>query len=240
MSLDQDQFPVEEEVTREIVRVLRMGATFQAALHGLHARLELPAVLDEQERMRLATAYDGTAATLRARAAKEPDGSPARVELERRAATYEARSRVKRGGQRMPRNLRTPRERLEAVALLRDALVQVLALAGEVDAADLEFFEAALVDNRGVRPPTAGSAGEQLGFVQSILRGVLARLGALVDDAGDVHLLPFAMSITETADGVLTGVVAGAAGAQPRVSFSGAAAPAPAGPLAETSPGETP
>lgn len=135
MSPDQNQFPVEEEVTREVVRVLRMGAAFQAALHGLHAKLELPAVLDEQERRRLAAAYDGTAATLRARAAKEPDGSPARVELERRAATYEARSRVKRGGQRMPRDLRTPRERLEAVALLRDGLVQVLELSGEVDSA---------------------------------------------------------------------------------------------------------
>jgi hypothetical protein len=68
MSLDENSIPVEEEVTREIVRVLRMGAAFQAALHGLHSKLELPAVLDEQERMRLAAAYDATAGTLRARA----------------------------------------------------------------------------------------------------------------------------------------------------------------------------
>ena len=193
MSLDQNSIPVEEELTREIVRVLRMGAAFQAALHGLHSKLELPAVLDEQERMRLAAAYDATAGTLRARAAKEPEGSAPRAELERRAVTYEARARVKRTGERMPRELRTPRERLEAVAVFRDGLVQLLELSGEVDAADLEFFEAALVDDRGVRPPVAGSAGEHLGFVQSILRGVLGRLGAVVEDAGGIHVPPFAL-----------------------------------------------
>ncbi len=218
MSLDLTTHPIEEEVTREIVRVLRMGAAFQAALHGLHSKLELSAVLDEQERMRLAAAYDGTAATLRARAAKQPEGSDARVENERRAATYEARARVKRSGERMPRELRTPRERLEAVAVLRDALVQILELSGDVDAADLEFFEAALVDDRGARPPAAGSAGEQVAFVQSILRGVLARLGAFVDDAGGVHLLPFGVTTSEAADGAVTSMVQGAPG-QERVSF---------------------
>jgi hypothetical protein len=181
MSLDENSIPVEEEVTREIVRVLRMGAAFQAALHGLHSKLELPAVLDEQERMRLAAAYDATAGTLRARAGA--------------------------GGKR-------------------------------------EFFEAALVDDRGVRPPVAGSAGEHLGFVQSILRGVLGRLGAVVEDAGGVHVLPFALSMTETADGVLISAVAGAPGAQPRVSFSGAPpAPgraAPAAPSLGTPPGGAP
>jgi hypothetical protein len=227
MSLGQNAIPFdEEEVTREIVRVLRMGAAFQAALHGLHSKLELPAVLDEQDRMRLAAAYDATAATLRGRAAKQPEGSTAREELEHRASTYEGRARVKRSGERMPRDLRTPRERLEAVGVFRDGLAQLLELSGEVDAADLEFFETALVDDRGVRTPAAGSAGEHLGFVQSILRGVLGRLGAVIDDAGGVHVLPFAVPITETADGVVTSVVAGAPGAQPGVSFSSP----PAGP----------
>src|SRR5579884_2800269 len=127
-----DPARVEEELTREIVRVLRMGAAFQAALHGLHSKLELPAVLEEQERKRLAAAYEGTAATLRARAAKQPEGSDERAENERRASFYEARARVKRRGESMPRELRTPRERLEAVAGVRDGLVHLLGILADV------------------------------------------------------------------------------------------------------------
>jgi hypothetical protein len=215
---------VEEELTRKIVRVLRMGSAFQAALHELHAKLELPAVLEEQERIQLAAAYDGTAATLRARAAKQPDGSPERAELERRAGTFAARARVKRSGERMPRELRTPRERLEAVALLRDGLVQILKLSADVDADDLDFFESALVDERKVRSAAAGSAGEQLEFVRGILQGMLGRLGGLVDPAGCADLLPFGLPASDTQEGVVTSMTLGAPGPQPRVDFS----PAPA------------
>jgi hypothetical protein len=237
MSPTQNPIPNEEELTREIVRVLRMGATFQAALHVLHSKLELPAVLDEQERMHLAAAYEGTAATLRSRAAKQPEGSDERAENERRAARYEARARVKRSGEPMPRELRTPKERLEAVSLLRDALVELLELIADVDDADLEFFEAALVDERGRLPPKAGSAGEQFVFVRSVLGGVLGRLGALVDVAGGVYLLPFALPTAESPDGVVTSMIAGTPGPQPRVVVSRrppVAATAPATPTTGT------
>jgi hypothetical protein len=143
----------------------------------------------------------------------------------------------------MPRELRTPKERLEAVSVLRDGRVQLLELIADVDGADLEFFEAALVDETRMLPPMAGSAGEQLVFVQSILRGMLGRLGGLVDDAGrGVHLLPFALPTTEKAEGVVTSVVAGAPGPQPRVFFSvaPAAAVAPAAPTNGTPADRTP
>lgn len=220
MMLTQNPTPSEEELTREIVRVLRLGATFQAALHGLHSKLELPAVLDEQERMKLVAAYENTAATLRGRAAKQPEGSEERAENERRAARYESRARVKRTGEPMPRELRTPRERLEAVAVLRDGLVQTLELIAEVDGADLEFFETALVDERKMLPTRTGPVGEQFDFVRSILTGVLGRLGALFDNGGDAQLLPFAVPTADTAEGVVTGMAPGAPGQQPRVFFS--------------------
>jgi hypothetical protein len=210
----------QEELTREIVGVLRMGAGFQAALHELHAKLELPAVLEEEERLRLAAAYEGTATTLRARAAKLPRGSDEGAEYERRAARYEARARVKRSGEAMPRELRTPKERLEVVSVLRDGLVQVLAQLADVDAADLEFFEAALVDERNLLPPRVGPAGEQFALVRSILVGALGRLGASMDNTGDMHLLPFAIPTADSADGVVTTLVAGAPGPQPRIVFS--------------------
>jgi hypothetical protein len=219
MSPMQNPIPSEEELTREIIRVLRMGATFQAALHELHSKLELPTVLDEQERTKLAAAYEGTAATLRGRAVKQPEGSEERNETERRAARYEARARVKRSGEPMPRELRTPRERLEAVAVLRDGLVQTLELIKDVDGTDLEFFETALVDERKMVPPRTGPVGEQFNFVQSILIGVLGRLGALFDNGGGVQLLPFAVPTAETAEGVVTSVAPGALGPQPRVFF---------------------
>jgi hypothetical protein len=227
--MSQSTPALEEELTREIVRVLRMGSAFQAALHGLHEKLELPAVLEQQERLRLAAAYDGTATTLRARAARHPDGSQERAELQLRAATFENRARVKRSGERMPHELRTPRERLEAVAVLRDGLVQLLELATDVRADDLEFFEAALLDESKLRPPAAGSPGEQLDLAQSILRGVLNRLGALVDPTGSVHLLPFGLPAAETPHGVVTSLTPGTPGPQPRAVISPGAAASPPG-----------
>jgi hypothetical protein len=228
MSLSQNPIPADKDLTREIVRVLRMGATFQAALHGLHSKLELPAVLDEQERMKLAAAYEGTAATLRGRAVKQPAGSEERAETERRAARYEARARIKRSGEPMPRDLRTPKERLEAIALVREAISQLLELMADVDGPDLEFFESALVDERKLLPPRAGPPGEQFVLGQSILRALAGRLGALFDETGGAALLPFAIPATE-GEGIVTSVIAGAPGPQPRVFFT----PGPSAPPAE-------
>ena len=125
----------------------------------------------------------------------------------------------------MPRELRTPRERLEAVAVLRDGLAQLLELAADVDANDLDFFESALIDAGHVRPTAAGSAGEQLDFVRSILCGMLGRLGALVDAEGDVHLLPLGLPASETPEGIVTSMTPGAPGPQPRVVSSPAPVP---------------
>jgi hypothetical protein len=45
-----------------------------------------------------------------------------------------------RSGQPMPRELRTPRERLDAVGRVRDALVEVLDAIADVDGADFGFL----------------------------------------------------------------------------------------------------
>jgi hypothetical protein len=167
---------------------------------------------------------------LRGRAAKQPEGSEERAETERRAARYEARARVKRSGEPMPRELRTPKERLDAIVLLREAILQLLELMADVDGRDLEFFESALVDERKLLPPRAGSPAEQFVLGQSILRALVGRLGALFDEMGRAMLLPVAIPATE-GEGTVTSVTAGAPGPQPRVFFT----PGPSAPPAEPS-----
>ncbi len=53
----------------------------------------------------------------------------------------------------MPRDLRTPGERLESVDRVRQALLRLLALIADVDGDDLEAFEGAIVDPNQELPP---------------------------------------------------------------------------------------
>jgi hypothetical protein len=227
--------PTEGQILSQIMRVLGIEARFSSALHDLRSMMQTPAVVELNERMALAAAYDSTSVTLRARAAKQPEGSDERAQTEQRAAFYDQRARVKRSGEPMPRELRTPKERLEAVAFVRDGLVQLLQLVVDVDSEDLEFFESSLVDERNLMPPKAGTAGEQFVFVNTILRAALVRLGGLIDESGAVQLLPFGIPTGLTGDettgqGVVTSVAEGAPGPQPRVFFTPGPAPAPAPP----------
>jgi hypothetical protein len=104
----------------------------------------------------------------------------------------------------MPRELRTPRERLDAVGRVRDALVELLDAIADVDGADFEFFEGSLLDERGFLPPHGGTALEQVAFVASVARGLLARMGVAFDERGHATLLPYgtriAMPGANTAD----------------------------------------
>jgi hypothetical protein len=176
-----------------VARVLAQGAGFQACLHALFEELRLPALSEMQERAKHAEAYETTAGVLRRRALKA-DGEE-REEHERRAVYYEGRAFAMRSGQPMPRELRTPRERLDAVGRVRDALVEVLDAVADVDGADFAFFEESLLDERGFLPPRGGSALEQVGFVASVARGLLARMGAVFDERGYVTLLPYGTRI---------------------------------------------
>ena len=186
-----------------IVRVLAQGASFQASLHALFEELRLPALSEMEERAKHAAAYETTAAVLRRRALKA-EGEE-RAEHERRADYYDGRALAMRGGQPMPRELRTPRERLDAVGRVREALVEVLDAIADVDGADFEFFEGSLLDERGFLPSRGGSVLEQVAFVASVARGLLARMGGLYDEHGFATLLPYgtrmAMPGANAADG---------------------------------------
>ncbi len=181
-----------------VVRVLAQGANFQAALHGLLEDLRLPAIAEMEEREKHAAAYETSAGVFRRRALKSEGET--RAEHERRAVYYEGRARAMRSGQPMPRELRTPRERLEAVARVRDALVSVLDLVADVGDGDFEFFESSLIDSQRVLSIRGGPIAEQLAFVQDVARGVLRRLGAVCDEAGAVTLLPFGTTLSTPCD----------------------------------------
>jgi hypothetical protein len=176
-----------------VARVLAQGASFQASLHALFEELRLPALSEMEERTKHAEAYETTAGVLRRRALKAEGDD--RAENERRAAYYEGRGLAIRSGQPMPRELRTPRERLDAVGRVRDALVEVLDAIADVDGADFEFFESSLLDDRGFLPPQGGSALEQVGFVASVARGLLVRMGAVFDERGNMTLVPYGTRI---------------------------------------------
>jgi hypothetical protein len=122
-------------------------------------------------------------------------GGEERAEHERRAAYYEGRALAMRSGQPMPRELRTPRERLDAVARVRDALVEVLDAIADVDGPDFDFFEGSLLDESGFVPQRGGAALEQVAFVGRVARGLLARMGAAFDERGGATLLPYGTRI---------------------------------------------
>jgi len=176
-----------------IVGVLAQGASFQASLHALFEELRLPALSEMEERAKHAAAYETSAGVLRRRALKA-EGEE-RAEHERRARYYEGRALAMRSGQPIPRELRTPRERLDAVGRVRDALVEVLEAIGDVDGADFELFETSLLDERGFLPSPGGAVLEQVAFVASVARGLLIRMGAVLDERGDVTLLPYGTRI---------------------------------------------
>jgi hypothetical protein len=172
-----------------LARVLAQGAGFQASLHALFEELRLPALSELEERTKHAEAYETTAGVLRRRALKAEGDE--RAEHERRAAYYEGRALAMRSGLAMPRELRTPRERLDAVGRARDALVEVLDAIADFDGADFEFFESSLLDERGFLPPAGGAALDQVAFVVSVVRGLLVRMGAVFDERGRLTLLPY-------------------------------------------------
>jgi hypothetical protein len=172
-----------------VARVLAQGASFQASLHALFEELRVPALSEMQERAKHAEAYETTAGVLRRRALRA-EGEE-RAEHERRAAYYEGRALAMRSGQPMPRELRTPRERLDAVGRVRDALVEVLEAIADVDGADFDFFEASLLDESGFLPQRGGAALEQVAFAGSVARGLLVRMGAVFDERGGTTLLPY-------------------------------------------------
>jgi hypothetical protein len=176
-----------------LVRVLAQGASFQASLHALFEELRIPALSEMQERAKHAKAYEASAGILRRRALKA-DGDE-RAEHERRAAYYEGRALAMRSGQPVPRELRTPRERLDAVGRVRDALVEVLDAIADVDGPDFDFFEGSLLDERGVVPQRGGAALEQIAFVASVARGLLVRMGAVFDERGAATLLAYGTRI---------------------------------------------
>lgn len=186
----------EEAIIRDLLDVLALGSRYTAAVHQLHESLRTPQIAAEVARREHAAAYDETAKVYRRRAEKAEAAD--RAELERRAAYYEARARVKREGALMPRELRTPAERLASVDLVRQSLLRLLALLGDVDTEDVEAFEAAIVDPHGELPPRAGSSADQFLFLKSVIHGVLVRMGCLFDETGrGVRVLKWALEIVE-------------------------------------------
>ena len=211
----------EQEITGEVLEVLGLGARYSAALHALHETIRTPAVEAELARAEHAAAYEQTAGVYRRRAAADKVAPDERVELERRAAYYEARARVKRAGAVMPPELRTPAERLEAVDRVRAALLRLLASIGDVSGEELEAFESALLDQKNELPPRAGSSSDQFLFLKSIVQGVLVRMGCLFDETGrGVRVLPWAIDIAQ----------AGGVSFKPAEAAAPAPAPAPAPP----------
>src|SRR3974390_852128 len=190
MALGSNVPPINLE---HVARVLAQGASFQASLHALFEELRLPALSEMEERTKHAEAYETTAGVLRRRALKAEGDE--RAEHERRAAYFEGRALAMRSGQPMPRELRTPRERLDAVGRVRDALVEVLDAIGDVDGADFAFFEESLLDERGFLPSRGGAPLEQVAFVASVARGLLARMGAVFEERGVAALLPYGTRI---------------------------------------------
>lgn len=138
---------------------------FEAPLLG--GRQELP---NEEH----ADSYQATAAMLRRRAKTQPAAHQA--ESLARAEWFEKRAAIKRTGGVMPRELRTPGERLGFVDGLRRALLLVLEATEQLELDDVAIFVRRLVDDAD--HPLHGNQTMQ---AAALARSTVAELGALLE-----------------------------------------------------------
>ena len=133
-----------------------------------------------------ADSYQQTADVLRRRAARQP--APEQAATLARANWYAQRAEAKRTGKIMPRELRTPGERLGFVNALRHALLLVLEAAEQLELDDVARFVHYLDNGEGQPLHTAADAPElAMAEVQALLErvpAVLERLGLGETDDG--------------------------------------------------------
>jgi len=169
---------------------------FEAPLLG--GRQELP---NEEH----AKSYHATAAMLRRRAkGQTPEHRAASLA---RADWYDARAEIKQRGGVMPRELRTPGERLGFVDGLRRSLLLVLDAIEQLDLEDVETFVRRLVDDAGEPlhgDQTAAAAREARGTVAWLagerLLPLLEQLGLGRTEQGAPGFWPAPQPLVEDLD----------------------------------------
>jgi hypothetical protein len=212
-----------------LAQALGMLARASSEIAWLHDTLQTDEMREQAEALRHAEAYDQSAAvyTRRADAARAASDLHQAADFEKRAGWFRARADVKRAGLPMPAPLRTPKERIDAVGRIREAMIELAALVRDVEPADVVAFGRALV-----RPP-----GLELGiifdqqFFARWLENTLRPMGVRWGEQGQLEVLPFAIAITEPA-----GVDAAAPAAAPAAPSEGSSEVRHIGPAIITPP----
>jgi hypothetical protein len=163
--MDRTTTTEENHVPRETLHELRGLLSSAWELISTELQQENGAADDDD---RLATEYERTAALYRRRAARRPEDA---ADLAKRAEWFERRALVKRSGEAMPRELRTPAETLAVVDEFRQTLAVALAIAGELDAADLAAFGRCLSDP-GPREIGESDFGGFLGLAMRVVAAI--------------------------------------------------------------------
>jgi hypothetical protein len=165
---------------------------FEAPLLG--GRQELP---NEEH----AASYQATAAMLRRRAKMQPAAHQA--ESIARAEWFEKRAAIKRTGGVMPRDLRTPGERLGFVDGLRRALLLVLEATEQLELEDVSTFVRRLVDDddhplHGEQTLAAAAlARDSVAELAGILLPLLEQLGLGYTEEGAPGFWPAPQPLVE-------------------------------------------
>jgi hypothetical protein len=172
---------------KPLARVLELLATASDAVRGALRDAEGPAVDDEL----LAAEYARTAALYRRRAARRPEDAQ---RLARRAEWFEQRARVKRAGDPMPRDLRTPTETMAVVDQFRCAIATSLVLASEFGVGELRAFA------RCLAAPHAQPADDAAlqAFINAATR-MLGHLGGLRRPDGLCEIDEYTVPLTDEA-----------------------------------------
>lgn len=141
-----------------------------------------------------AKSYAESAGVMRRRA-KTMTGADAAAELER-AAWFDKRAEFKRTGGIMPREIRTPAERLSFVDSVRQALLVVSEAIAQVDPEDVSRFVGHLVDDEekplhGEQTALAASlASNSIEGLRGVLPALLEQLGLGFTEEGGAGFWP--------------------------------------------------
>ena len=131
-----------------------------------------------------AASYQATANMLRRRATRQEADDKASTLS--RASWFERRAEIKRAGGVMPRDLRTPGERLGFVDGLRQALLLVAEACDQIDPDDVSTFVRRLVDEE--EEPLHGDVTEEAAMLaRDAVTQIAAQLPALLEQLGLGH-----------------------------------------------------
>jgi hypothetical protein len=179
------------------LQIVGMATEFAATLQRYAADLQNPVVAAANDRLSQAAILDAQADTYANRSNRFAPGSEQHLELQQRASNLRRRAAALRSGEAIPRELRTPLDRLDLVSRARDALIAATVALDELEPSDVVGFLQALL------PPAPESDTEVPGLptmapsigVRNTIGEALAMLGVYRAEDGSTRARAYGIEV---------------------------------------------